>query len=105
MRRAGASSAASHRNFREPIRKWRLLMSIINYASREIQFKIVYYGRALCGKTTNLGYIHQRINPHNRGDLVSLATAADRTLVFDFLRLDALVSKGSATKFQLYAVP
>ena len=55
-------------------------MSIINYASREIQFKIVYYGPALCGKTTNLSYIHQRINPQNRGDLVSLATAADRTL-------------------------
>ena len=54
-------------------------MSIINYASREIQFKIVYYGPALCGKTTNLGYIHQRISPQNRGDLVSLATAADRT--------------------------
>jgi GTPase SAR1 family protein len=45
-------------------------MSIINYASREIQFKIVYYGPALCGKTTNLGYIHKRINPENRGDLV-----------------------------------
>src|SRR2546430_4107903 len=78
MRRVGANSAASHRNFRAPIPKWRLLMSIINYASREIQFKIVYYGPALCGKTTNLGYIHQRINPQNRGDLVSLATAADR---------------------------
>ena len=64
-------------------------MSIINYASREIQFKIVYYGPALCGKTTNLGYIHQRINPQNRGDLVSLATAADRTLFFDFLPLNA----------------
>jgi signal recognition particle receptor subunit beta len=60
-------------------------MSIINYASREIQFKIVYYGPALCGKTTNLDYIHKRINPENRGDLVSLATAADRTLFFDFL--------------------
>ena len=47
-------------------------MSIINYASREIQFKIVYYGPALCGKTTNLSYIHQRINPLNLGDLVSL---------------------------------
>src|SRR5947209_8052748 len=60
-------------------------MSIINYASREIQFKIVFYGPALCGKTTNLNYIHQRINPRNRGDLVSLATAAERTLFFDFL--------------------
>src|SRR5216117_3597287 len=80
-------------------------MSIINYASREIQFKIVYYGPALCGKTTNLGYIHERINPENRGDLVSLATAADRTLFFDFLPLNAVVIRGFKTKFQLYTVP
>jgi len=80
-------------------------MSIINYASREIQFKIVYYGPALCGKTTNLGYIHQRINPENRGDLVSLATASDRTLFFDFLPQNAVVIKGFVTKFQLYTVP
>jgi signal recognition particle receptor subunit beta len=80
-------------------------MSIINYASREIQFKIVYYGPALGGKTTNLNYIHERINPHNRGDLVSLATAAERTLFFDFLPLNAVVIKGFVTKFQLYTVP
>jgi GTPase SAR1 family protein len=80
-------------------------MSIINYASREIQFKIVFYGPALCGKTTNLNYIHQRINPRNRGDLVSLATAAERTLFFDFLPLNAVVIKGFVTKFQLYTVP
>src|SRR5213079_3110529 len=80
-------------------------MSIINYASREIQFKIVYYGPALCGKTTNLNYIHQRINPLNRGDLVSLATATERTLFFDFLPLNAVVIKGFVTKFQLYTVP
>src|SRR5213592_3568551 len=80
-------------------------MSIINYASSEIQFKIVYYGPALCGKTTNLGYIHNRINPQNRGDLISLATAADRTLFFDFLPLNAVVIKGFVTKFQLYTVP
>src|SRR3989454_2827345 len=80
-------------------------MSIINYASREIQFKIVYYGPALCGKTTNLGYIHQRIDPTNRGDLVSLATAADRTLFFDFLPVRAVAIKGFVTKFQLYTVP
>src|SRR3954449_1417866 len=80
-------------------------MSIINYASREIQFKIVYYGPALCGKTTNLSYIHPRINPQNRGDLVSLATAADRTLFFDFLPLNAVVIKDLVTKCQLYAVP
>lgn len=80
-------------------------MSIINYASKEIQFKIVYYGPALCGKTTNLAYIHSRINPDNRGDLVSLATAADRTLFFDFLPVNAVVIKGFKTKFQLYTVP
>ena len=80
-------------------------MSIINYASHEIQFKIVYYGPALCGKTTNLAYIHQRINPQNRGDLISLATASDRTLFFDFLPLNAVAIKGFVTKFQLYTVP
>ncbi len=80
-------------------------MSIINYASKEIQFKIVYYGPALCGKTTNLQYIHTRIDTSNRGELVSLNTAADRTLFFDFLPLNAAVIKGFKTKFQLYTVP
>jgi hypothetical protein len=80
-------------------------MSIINYASKEIQFKIVFYGPALCGKTTNLSYIHSQINPDNRGDLVSLATAADRTLFFDFLPLHAITIKNFKTKFQLYTVP
>src|SRR5437660_6853124 len=101
----GASSRPLPKNFRVPTRNPGLLMSIINYASREIQFKIVYYGPALCGKTTNLAYIHQRISPQNRGDLVSLATAADRTLFFDFLPLNAVVIKGFVTKFQLYTVP
>src|SRR5438477_9426924 len=101
----GANSPPSRTNFRAPIHNRRYLMSIINYASREIQFKIVYYGPALCGKTTNLAYIHQRISPQNRGDLVSLATAADRTLFFDFLPLNAVVIKGFVTKFQLYTVP
>src|SRR5881409_639440 len=80
-------------------------MSIINYASKEIQFKIVYYGPALCRKTTTLAYIHSRIEPSNRGDLVSLATASDRTLFFDFLPLNAVAIKGFKTKFQLYTVP
>jgi signal recognition particle receptor subunit beta len=80
-------------------------MPIINYASKEIQFKIVYYGPALGGKTTNLAYIHSRIAPAHRGDLVSLATAADRTLFFDFLPLTALTFQGFKTKFQLYTVP
>src|SRR3984957_13028614 len=80
-------------------------MPIINYASKEIQFKIVYYGPALGGKTTNLAYIHSRISPAHRGDLISLATAADRTLFFDFLPLNALTLQGFRTKFQLYTVP
>jgi mutual gliding-motility protein MglA len=80
-------------------------MPIINYANKEIQFKIVYYGPALGGKTTNLAYIHSRIAPAHRGDLVSLATSADRTLFFDFLPLSALTLQGFKTKFQLYTVP
>jgi signal recognition particle receptor subunit beta len=80
-------------------------MPTINYASKEIQFKIVYYGAALSGKTTNLVYIHSRIAPAHRGDLISLATAADRTLFFDFLPISALMLQGFRTKFQLYTVP
>ena len=80
-------------------------MPVIHFAGKEIQFKIVYYGPALGGKTTNLAYIHSRIAPAHRGDLVSLATAADRTLFFDFLPLNALMLHGFRTKFQLYTVP
>jgi signal recognition particle receptor subunit beta len=80
-------------------------MSIINYATKEIQFKIVYYGPALCGKTTNLAYIHRQVDDQSKGELVSLATAADRTLFFDFLPLNAIIIKGFKTKFQLYTVP
>src|SRR5438046_3420540 len=80
-------------------------MSIINYANKEVQFKIVFYGPALCGKTTNLAYIHSQVNEVNKGELVSLATAADRTLFFDFLPLNAVVIRGFKTKFQLYTVP
>src|SRR6266852_6752074 len=80
-------------------------MSIINYVNKEIQFKIVYYGPALCGKTTNLTYIHSQVAEAHTGELVSLATAADRTLFFDFLPLNAVVVKGFKTKFQLYTVP
>src|SRR6266513_2256777 len=104
-RRPGPKLPNWWRSFRAFTRNRRPHMSIINYASREIQFKIVYYGPALCGKTTNLNYIHQRINPLNRGDLVSLATATERTLFFDFLPLNAVVIKGFVTKFQLYTVP
>src|SRR5215510_8239174 len=80
-------------------------MAIINYANKEVQFKVVYYGPALCGKTTNLAYIHSQVNDVNKGELVSLATAADRTLFFDFLPLNAVVIRGFNTKFQLYTVP
>jgi signal recognition particle receptor subunit beta len=80
-------------------------MAIINYANKEVQFKIVYYGPALCGKTTNLAYIHTQVSDVNKGELVSLATAADRTLFFDFLPLNAVVIRGFKTKFQLYTVP
>ncbi|HXL25072.1 MAG TPA: Rab family GTPase [Chthoniobacterales bacterium] len=80
-------------------------MPIINYSSKEIQFKVVYYGPALGGKTTNLQYIHSRISPSYRGDLISLATAADRTLFFDFLPVNSIVLQGFKTKFQLYTVP
>jgi mutual gliding-motility protein MglA len=80
-------------------------MPIINYARKEIQFKVVYYGPALGGKTSNLIYIHSRLSPANRGDLVSLATAADRTLFFDYLPVSAVVLNGFKTKFQLYTVP
>ena len=80
-------------------------MAIINYANKEVQFKIVYYGPALCGKTTNLAYLHSQVSEVNKGELVSLATAADRTLFFDFLPLNAVVIKGFKTKFQLYTVP
>lgn len=80
-------------------------MPIINHAGKEIQFKIVYYGPALCGKTTNLIYIHSRLSPSHRGDLISLATAADRTLFFDFLPVTASPLQGFKTKFQLYTVP
>ncbi|MEM1059681.1 MAG: Rab family GTPase [Verrucomicrobiota bacterium] len=80
-------------------------MAFINYSSREIQLKIVYYGAALCGKTTNLVTLHKRITQAQKGDLVSLATDADRTLFFDFLSLNTKTLPGFTTRFQLYTVP
>jgi len=80
-------------------------MPLLNYSNREIQFKIVYYGPALAGKTANLIYIHSRIGQAYRGDLVSLATSADRTLFFDLLPLHAEILQGFKTKFQLFTVP
>jgi Predicted GTPase len=83
-------------------------MAIINQATKELQIKIVYYGPALCGKTTNLVQVHanvQTATPESKGKLVSLATSSDRTLFFDFLPIEAMAIKGFKTKFQLYTVP
>ena len=80
-------------------------MAIFNYKKREISAKIVYYGPALCGKTTNVQSIHQKLNPRQRGELVSLATDADRTLFFDFLPIELENVGGFKTRFQIYTVP
>ena len=80
-------------------------MSFINYASREINCKIVYYGPGLCGKTTNLQYVHKRMNPEARGKMISLATETERTLFFDFLPLSLGDVRGFKTRFHLYTVP
>jgi mutual gliding-motility protein MglA len=80
-------------------------MVSINYSSREVSCKIVYYGPGLSGKTTNLQYVHAKVPKKTRGDLISLATDADRTLYFDFLPINIGAINGFATKFQLYTVP
>ncbi|MCL5022183.1 MAG: GTPase domain-containing protein [Nitrospirae bacterium] len=80
-------------------------MSFINYSSREINCKIVYYGPGLCGKTTNLQYIYRRTNPEQKGKLISLATETERTLFFDFLPLALGDIKGFRVRFHLYTVP
>ena len=78
---------------------------LFNYASKEIIVKIVYYGPALSGKTTNLEYIHKKSNPQTRGKLISLATETDRTLFFDLLPVDLGKVRGFYIKLQLYTVP
>jgi signal recognition particle receptor subunit beta len=80
-------------------------MSMINYASREINCKIVYYGTGLGGKTTNLEYIYSRVNPDTKGKMISLATETERTLFFDFLPIDLGEVRGFKTRFHLYTVP
>lgn len=80
-------------------------MVSINYAFKEICCKIVFYGPGLSGKTTNLQYVHQKIPPQTRGELISLATDQDRTLYFDFLPVDIGKIRGFSVKFQLYTVP
>ena len=80
-------------------------MSLINMAKREINCKIVYYGIGLCGKTTNLHYIHQAVNPQDVGDMVSIDTETERTLYFDLLPLELGKVHGFNIRFQLYTVP
>lgn len=80
-------------------------MSFINYASREINCKIVYYGPGLCGKTTNLQFIYQKTAPDAKGKMISLATETERTLFFDFLPLSLGEIRGFKTRFHLYTVP
>ncbi len=80
-------------------------MALVRHDSREVQFKIVYCGPPEGGKTTNLRYIHRRLDPALRGDLVSLATEQNRTICFDFLPVHETVVEGYRTRFQLYTVP
>jgi len=80
-------------------------MTFINYAAREINCKIVFYGPGLGGKTTNLQYVYDRTNSNSKGKLISLATETDRTLFFDFLPLDLGTVRGFRTRFHLYTVP
>lgn len=80
-------------------------MTFINYAAKEINCKIVYYGPGLGGKTTNLQYIYSKTSPDAKGKMISLATETDRTLFFDFLPLDLGTIRGFTTRFHLYTVP
>jgi GTPase SAR1 family protein len=80
-------------------------MPLVNFTAREITCKLVYCGPGRSGKTTNLQYVHGRVPPGRRGDMISLATHGDRTLFFDFLPLDLGTISGFSTRFQLYTVP
>jgi len=80
-------------------------MAFINYAAREINCKIVYYGPGLCGKTTNIQWIHKKTREDAKGKLISLATETDRTLFFDFMPIELGTIRGFRTRFHLYTVP
>ena len=80
-------------------------MSFISFSRKEISFKIVYYGAAMCGKTTNVAHVHKIVDNKLKGELTVLSTQQDRTLYFDFLPLKSDIIKGFTSKFQLYTVP
>jgi len=80
-------------------------MALINYSAKEITFKIVYYGPAMSGKTTNLRFIYDRLPEELKGKFTSIATQDERTLFFDFLPLDLGTIKGFSIKLSLYTVP
>src|SRR5260370_2839448 len=80
-------------------------MAIINYAQKVINFKVVYYGPGVAGKTANLQHIHRSLPADSKGSMISLAAGDDRTLFFDFLPVSALTVRGFTAKFQLYTVP
>jgi len=80
-------------------------MAVFNVEKRQLDVKIVYCGTALCGKTTNVQCIHKMLVPHQRGELVSLATKDDRTLFFDFLSIDPGQVRGVHTRYHIYTVP
>lgn len=80
-------------------------MSFVNYHTKEINCKIVYYGPGLGGKTTNIQYIYQRTSSQNKGQMITLNTENERTLFFDFLPLDLGEIRGFKTRFHLYTVP
>ncbi|TET23976.1 MAG: gliding-motility protein MglA [Candidatus Stahlbacteria bacterium] len=80
-------------------------MALINYATREINFKIVYYGPGLGGKTTNLRWIYGELDQNTKGKMITLATEMDRTLFFDFLPVDLGRVRGFQTRLRLYTVP
>src|SRR5512143_3338443 len=80
-------------------------MVLFNYSTKELTAKVVYYGPGLCGKTTNLHWIHEKVPIKNKGKMLSLATETDRTLFFDFLPIELGLIRGMKTRIQLYTVP
>ena len=80
-------------------------MAVINYAEKVINFKIVYYGPGMAGKTANVQHVHRTLPDPNKGQMISLATGDDRTIFFDFLPVSAVTVRGFVTRFQLYTVP